>query len=172
MSKRTSLREFQENLVRRLAEARSGDRRSLLAVQAGAENWLVDLTDTGEILPVPPLAPVPLTRPWFRGIANVRGTLYGAVDFSSFHRGAPITPSGHARLLVLNARHSVNSALLVSRTSGLRSLDDFEADAGPADPRPWVSSRLRDMQDRPWLHLNVKVLIGRPEFLDAGLELA
>lgn len=91
MAKRISLREFQESLVRRLAEAQAGDRRALLGLQAGSENWLIDLTDSGEILPVPPLSPVPLTRPWFSGVANVRGTLFGVVDFSAFQQGAPIS---------------------------------------------------------------------------------
>ncbi len=170
MAKRISLREFQENLVRRLSEARTGDRRTLLGVQAGDDHWLIDLTDTGEILPVPPLAPVPLTSDWFRGIANVRGTLYGVLDFSRFHRGSPVVPAGNARLLLLNARHGVNSALLVSRASGLRSLEDFEPEDGPADERPWVAQRLRDMQNRLWLRLNVRNLLAHPAFLNAGLE--
>ncbi len=170
MAKRISLREFQESLVRRLAEARSGDRRALLGVQAGEENWLIDLTDSGEILPVPPLSPVPLTRPWFSGVANVRGTLYGVVDFSRFHQGAPIVPAGHARLLLVGARHGSNSAIMVSRAVGLRSPEDFEADGGEADPRPWVTQRLRDTQDRLWLKLDAQRLLAHPGFLDAGIE--
>lgn len=168
MSRRVSLREFQENLVRRLAEAHDTDRRTLLAVEAVHEHWLVDLTDTGEILPVPALAPVPLTRGWFRGIANVRGTLYGVVDFSVFHSGNPVTPSGFARLLLLHARHGTNSALLFSRTTGLRSPDEFDADDGPPDERPWVAGRFRDVQERVWLHLDVAALINHRNFLEAG----
>ncbi|THF63842.1 chemotaxis protein CheW [Pseudothauera nasutitermitis] len=170
MAKRISLREFQESLVRRLAEARAGDRRALLGLRVGEENWLVDLTDSGEILPVPPLSPVPLTRPWFSGVANVRGTLYGVVDFSAFHQGAPIVPAGHARLLLIGARHSINSAILVSRALGLRSPEDFEADHGEADPRPWVAQRLRDTQDRLWFKLDAARLLAHPGFLDAGTE--
>lgn len=168
MARRVSLREFQESLVRRLAEARTGDRRTLLAVEAGGENWLLDLTDTGEILPVPPLAPVPLTRTWYRGIANVRGTLYGVVDFSGFHGGQAIAPGGLARLLLFNARHATNSALLFSRTTGLRSPEEFEPDNGPDDERPWVAEKFRDMQNRVWLRLDIARLLGDPRFLEAG----
>lgn len=172
MSKRISLREFQENLVKRLAEARSGDRRTLLGVEAGAKRWLIELTDTGEILPAPPISPVPLTRDWFRGIANVRGTLYGIVDFSAFHGEQGIVPAGLARLLVIHARHGVNSALLFSRTSGLHSPDEFEPDDGldaQSETPPWVMSAVRDMQNRVWLRLDMKKLISQPEFLEAGL---
>ncbi len=170
MAKRISLREFQENLSRRLAAAQSGQRRALLGVQAGDENWLVDLAATGEILPVPALASVPLTRPWFNGVVNVRGSLYGVVDFSAFHGGAPIPPAGHARLLLIGAKLGVNSAILVSRAVGLRNPEDFEADRGEADPRPWVGQRLRDTQDRLWLKLDVPKLLAQPVFLDAGID--
>lgn len=169
MSKRISLREFQESLVRRLSEVRADERRSLLGVQAGHENWLFDLTETGEILPPPPLSTVPLTRPWYRGLANVRGTLYGIIDLSSFHDGPLAVPSGQARLLLVGARHGVHAALLVSRASGLRSRDDFEPDHGPADARPWVKARLRDVQNRLWLHMDIPALLNHPSFLDAGL---
>lgn len=170
MSRRISLREFQESLVRRLAEAHDTDRRTLLAVEALREHWLVDLTDTGEILPVPALAPVPLTQEWYRGIANVRGTLYGVVDFSAFHNGKPVTPAGFARLLLLHPRHGTNSALLFSRTTGLRSPDEFDTDGGPADTRPWVAGRFRDVQERIWLRLDVPALINHRDFLEAGSE--
>lgn len=171
MARRISLREFQENLVKRLAEARTGDRRSLLGVEAGGKRWLVELTDTGEILPVPPISPVPLTRDWFRGIANVRGTLYGIVDFAAFHGESGIVPAGLARLLVIHGRHGVNSALLFARTSGLHSPDEFEPDEGAdSEPHPpWVAGAVRDLQNRVWLRLDMKKLITQPEFLEAGL---
>lgn len=170
MARRMSLREFQENLAHRLAEAHTGERRGLLGIQAGNENWLVKLSEAGEILFPPPLASVPLTRDWYRGLANVRGTLYGVIDFSGLHEGAPIVPTGHARLLLVGAKHGVHSALLVSRVLGLRSEEDFEADHGTPDSRPWVGQRLRDMQDRPWLKLDIPQLLANNAFLDAGAD--
>lgn len=168
MARRTSLREFQENLARRLADARTADRRGLLGFQAGRENWLIDLAQAGEILPPPPLAEVPLTRPWYRGLANVRGTLYGVVDLAHFHGDAPIVPAGRARLLLLGARLGVNCAVLVSQSAGLRSEEDFETEAEP-DQRAWVRQRMRDVQGRLWLQLDPGRLLASAEFLDAGL---
>ena len=170
MARRTSLREFQENLAHRLAEAKGSDRRTLLAVEAEDTHWLIDLTDIGEVLPVPPIAAVPLTRHWFRGIANVRGVLHGTVDFSALHGGAAINPGGRARLVLLGARHAANTALLFSRTTGLRSPEEFEADRGPVPAHPWVGGSVRDMWDRQWLRLNVRALLADPAFLEAGAE--
>lgn len=170
MARRISLREFQENLVKRLAEARSGDRRTLLGVEAGNERWLVDLTDTGEVLPVPPVSQVPLTRAWFRGVTNVRGTLYSVVDFAGFHDQPNQPFGGRARLLLVHPRHGVNSALLCARTSGLHSPEEFEEITEAHDPRPWVSGKLRDIHGGEWQRLDVVTLIRHPRFLEAGIS--
>ena len=166
---RSSLREFQERLARRLAEAKTAEHRGLLGFQCGNENWLIPLPEAGEILPPPPLSAVPLTRPWYRGLANVRGTLYGVIDFAQFNGQPPTVPAGRARLLLVGARHGIHSALLVSSSTGLRSQDDFERDP-EADDRPWVAGRLRDLQGRPWLRVDTARLLAQPSFLDAGLE--
>jgi twitching motility protein PilI len=168
MSKRISLREFQENLAKRLAEASTSEHRSLLGVQIGNENWLLDLPDAGEIMPPPPLAPVPLTSSWYRGLVNVRGTLYSVIDMARFHDEALTAPSGQARLLLIGARHNVHSAILVSRILGLRGKEDFETDHGDPDPRAWVEARLRDAQNHPWVRLNVPKLLASSNFLNAG----
>ena len=101
---RSSLREFQERLARRLAEAKTAERRGLLGFQCGGENWLIALPEAGEILPPPALSAVPLTQPWYRGLANVRGTLYGVIDFARFNGQPPTVAAGRARLLLLTGR--------------------------------------------------------------------
>lgn len=45
---------------------------------------LVNLADSGEVVPLLPLTDVPLTKPWFVGMANIRGSLYSVTDFSAF----------------------------------------------------------------------------------------
>ncbi|MDX5409710.1 MAG: chemotaxis protein CheW [Thauera sp.] len=166
---RSSLREFQERLARRLAEAKTAERRGLLGFQCGGENWLIALPEAGEILPPPALSAVPLTQPWYRGLANVRGTLYGVIDFARFNGQPPTVAAGRARLLLIGARHGVHCALLVSASTGLRSEDDFEADP-VGDERPWVAARVRDLQGRPWLRIDSARLLAHPAFLDAGRE--
>ncbi len=169
MAKRISLHEFQAGLARRLADARDTRASALLAVQVGQRNWLIDLTEAGEILAVPPLATVPLAEPWFRGLASVRGNLFGVVDFAAFHGDAPIPPVGHARLLLIGVRHELNCAILVSRALGLRSIEDFEVASSATDPeRPWVGDVLHDSLGTPWTRLKVAELLNHPRFLDAA----
>lgn len=169
MAKRISLHEFQAGLARRLAEARDTRASALLAIQAGKRNWLVDLTEAGEILAVPPLAPVPLSQHWFRGLASVRGTLFGVVDFASFHGDTPIAAAGHARLLLVGVRHDLNCAILVSRALGLRAIEDFEVlPASPDAEQPWIGDQLRDSRGTHWTRLKVADLLNHPSFLDAA----
>ncbi|MCL1861404.1 MAG: chemotaxis protein CheW [Proteobacteria bacterium] len=171
MSKRTSLREFQENLTRRLANVHASERRSLLGVQAGNEHWLLSLPESGEIVSPPALAPVPLTHEWYRGLVNVRGVLYSVVDLSRFHDGPAISsPAPQTRLLLVGARQGVHSAILVSRVLGLRNEEDFEPDAEADDPRPWVLARFRDAHDNLWLRLDVSQLLSNSIFLDVGIN--
>ena len=170
MAKRQSLREFQQELTRRLTEVKlSGRRSALLAVNAGPENWLLDLAEAGEIIATPNITPVPQTRAWFRGLANVRGNLYSVVDFAAFCGEAQTPLNNEVRILLIGTKHGMNTALLVSRTVGLRNPEDFDAD-DQADTRPWVTGAVRDSQDRLWRKLSVRPLLADAHFLDAALE--
>jgi twitching motility protein PilI len=168
MARRVSLREFQESLARRLAESREGERRTLLGLQTPTESWLIDLADTGEVLPVPPISEVPMTHPWYRGLINVRGNLCGVVDFSLFQSGDVTATGGGARVLLVGARHGNGMALLFTRASGLRSPEEFTTE-DESDPRPWVDAILSDVQGHRWLKLDIAALVRNPAFLEAGI---
>jgi twitching motility protein PilI len=169
MAKRISLREFQESLVRRLTSAQRGEtRRALLGIASGNDFWLLDLSDSGEVVPLPTLTSVPLTKSWFAGIANVRGTLYSVVDFSAFRGDEPTRRNANARLLLVGAKHGINSALLVDRTLGLKSLDDLEVVPRPADAPAWAGDSLQDAQGHRWTLLRLRELFADPLFLDVG----
>jgi len=100
----------------------------------------------------------------------VRGTLFSVVDFACFNGQPPVPPGGAARLLLIGARHGVNTALLVNAsTGGLRAHEDFTACATD-DPRPWVAGSLRDLQGRTWQQIDPARLLAHPAFLDPGPE--
>jgi twitching motility protein PilI len=140
----------------------------MLGVASGDAYWLLDLSDSGEVLPVPPLTSVPLTKPWFAGIANVRGTLYSVVDFAAYRGGQPTPRNANARLLLVGARHGINSALLVDRTLGLKGIDDLEPIAAEPGAPAWAGECRQDVQGRRWTQLHLKELFADPDFLDVG----
>ncbi len=82
MAKRLSLRDFQEDLSARLLSAKRGETTPpMLGFRAGARRWLLELPDSGEVVPLPTLSPVPLTQHWFAGMAKIQGGLHAVVDF-------------------------------------------------------------------------------------------
>lgn len=168
MATKISLRDYQRDLAARLQSADSGRTASKLGLQVAGERWLVDLTDAGEVIPVPPITPVPLTRPWYRGVANIRGNLYSVVDFAAFLGASPAPIAEQARLLLLSERFRMASALLVDRALGLRNTDQFQTRPGAAARSPWIRAELSDEQGRTWKELDVSQLVQHPDFLGIG----
>lgn len=163
------LREFQEYLATRLNSAARGEISSaLLGVQSGSHHWLLQLDEAGEILPMPPLSPVPLTHSWFAGMANIRGNLYSVIDFAAFRGEEPTPRTSHARLVLLGAKFGINSAILVHRMLGLRPADKFT----PTDEvgeHPWIKGIMTDAEARKWRRLDVPALLADPRFMQIGL---
>src|SRR5438128_11846539 len=102
-----NVRAFQQELATRLAAKTTAEvEQSRLGLACAGQNWLVRLADAAEVIAVPTVAAVPLTKPWFLGVANIRGNLYTVVDFARFQGGdavgAPATPQ--ARMVVFGPR--------------------------------------------------------------------
>jgi twitching motility protein PilI len=165
---RISLRDYQRDLAARLQSAGAGGASSKLGLQVGGERWLVDLTDAGEVIPVPGITPVPLTRPWFRGVASIRGTLFSVVDIGAFLGGAAALPGEQARLLLLSERFRMGSALLIDRSLGLRNREQLQERAAASQRAPWIKAEYDDAQGAHWRELDVAQLVQDPEFLSVG----
>jgi len=131
MSKRLNLREFQQNLIDRLqATDLSETRVSTLGVQITGRNWLVDMLDIAEVLPLPPLTVVPFAKPWYRGVANVRGNLYGVIDMAAYEHSGAATGDANNRVMLVSERYAFNAALLVDRVMGFARRKGLAAKRG------------------------------------------
>ena len=169
MAKKGSLRDFQAHLARRLAGVSEQSAAGLLGIQSGADFWLLNLSDSGEIIPLTPLTTVPLTKNWFVGIANIRGNLYAVADFSAF-QGKEATPQNtSSRLLLIGTRHGNNAALLVTRMLGLRNVDDLTPISADPDSPPWASDVYTDNEGRRWKKLDVRQLLVDEDFMEIGV---
>ena len=163
MSKRLDLRAFQQNLSDRMLDrARQSGQRSLLGVKIAGQNWLVEMSDISEVLSLPRLTPVPLAKPWFRGVANVRGNLYGIADMAVYLQVGEASGSVANRILLLAERYGFNTALLVDSVAGLRDTSGWQQDE--ADEEQYF-----DEQGVMWRKLNVLELLGQPGFLQIGI---
>jgi twitching motility protein PilI len=165
---RTSLRDYQRELSERLQSAAAGRAASRLGVQAGAETWLVSLADAGEVVPAPAITHVPLTKSWFRGVTNIRGKLYGVVDFPAFLGGAAVAPGEQVRLLLLGDKFRLGSALLVDRLLGLRGAETLQERPATPGGAHWLKAEFGDKEGAHWKELDVPRLVQDPVFLEVA----
>lgn len=172
MAHREALRELQSRLATRLQAARTeGVQASWLAVEAGGRNFLFPLAQSGEIFPFASAMHVPYTQPWFMGVSNLRGGLFGVVDLAGFvDNGPPAHRSDNARaetrLVALNAALDVNCALLVDRLAGLRNADAFASSEPASDEAPaYFGTRFTDASGARWQEINLQALAQQPQFL-------
>lgn len=172
MANREALRELQSRLASRLQAARNeGQSVAWLAVEVAGRPFLFPLSQSGEIFPWGSVQPVPYTQPWFLGVANLRGGLYGVVDLAAFvgtpQPATPVRAGGaESSLLALNAALEVNCALLVQRLSGLRGVDAFTASSEAPEGSPAYFGHVYvDAKGVHWQEINLQLLAQSPEFL-------
>ena len=166
---RASLRDYQIALSERLQRAAAGTRvPAKLGLRIGGEAWLVDLKEAGEVLPVPPITPVPLARAWFRGVANVRGNLYSVSDLAALLGLPAVALSDQARLLLVAERFRAGAALLIDGSLGLRNADELKPQAASARER-WVRAQYADADGKSWKELDMSALVQDPAFLEVAL---
>lgn len=172
MANREALRELQSRLATRLQAARAeGVQAAWLAVEAAGCNYLFPLSQSGEIFPYAATQAVPYTQPWFLGVANLRGGLYGVVDLASYVSGqAPLQRSdagrAESRLVALNALLDVNCALLIDRLAGLRSMEAFTASSAAPEGAPgYFGSGYTDASGAYWQEINLQALSQQQQFL-------
>ncbi|MEP7205315.1 MAG: chemotaxis protein CheW [Casimicrobiaceae bacterium] len=168
------LRQFQQELATRLASKTTAQvESSRLGVACGGENWLVRLADAAEVIALPPVASVPLTKPWFCGVANVRGNLYTVIDFARFlGRGdAPAAPGAAAqsRLVVFGPRvGELRASIVVQRVLGLRNVTELAPGSPVEDAPAWYGQRWMDANGSAWQEIDLARLAQDPGFLHVG----
>ena len=160
MPKQLNLRESQQDAT---ARPQADDQASALGVQIAGQNWLVDMLDISGVLPLPPLTPVPLTRPWFLGVVNVRGMLYGVTDVAAYQQKGKAPATAANRILLVAERHASNTALLVDCVLGSRNV------------RAWAQDEVqgqiqyRDEGGGVWHKLDMVDLLSQPDFLQISV---
>jgi twitching motility protein PilI len=173
MANREALRELQQRLAERMQAARREQRgQSWLAVECRGQGLLLPLEQAGEIFPPTALVPVPHTREWFVGVANLRGGLHGVVDLARF-LGLPALPSADAvreqsRLIAFSTTLNLNCALLVDRLAGLRGAEQMRVDDNAPAPglRPaFAAASWLDASGRSWQSLDLAALARDEQFL-------
>lgn len=171
MANREALRDLQTRLANRLKAVKDEDLAvsAWLAVESGGHFYLLPLAHSGEIFPWSTVQAVPYTKPWFLGVANLRGRLVGVADLATFLGNTQVRTEQallETNLLAFNTMLELNSALLVDRLAGLRSLDVFVSSEPPPEDSPaFFGNSYLDAQGIRWQELNLQQLSQDPIFL-------
>jgi twitching motility protein PilI len=176
MANKEALRELQTRLAERMKLARTQERsQSWLAVECRGRGFLLPLEQAGEIFPVAAITPVAHARPWFLGVANLRGGLNGVVDLGRFLGIADGAPReavrDDARWVALGTATGLNCALQIDRLLGLRSADQLSrSTSAHGQERPaFASGEWIDAQQRPWQTLDLIALASDEQFLSVAI---
>jgi len=166
MEERLNLREFQARLAERLKGVanREGE-TAKLGFLAGGRHWLTGLDQVGEVVTVGKLARAPWTRPWFLGVAGVRGSIYGCTDLAAYLGTGAAEARDEVRLLLANARFGAHAAFRIDQPLGLRNTTAMTrlpaTDAAP----DWEFARYEDDNGVQWTEIVLETLLAEPRFL-------
>ena len=123
-----------------------------------------------EILPLPPVTPVPGAQPWMLGVANIRGNLLPIVDLKQFLEGErTVLHEGQRVLIVRQAGGDV--AVTIDELYGQRSFVEEQVIAtdGIAEGRySHFIDRAYRLADHPWGIFSLSLLARTPEFRQAA----
>ena len=165
------LRTFQQELASRLATKTTAQvESSRLGLASGGERWLVRLADAGEVTTLPNVVPVPLTRPWYLGVANIRGNLFSVIDFSAFLGRDASGGGGQSRLVLFGPGvGDMNAGIIVQHVLGLRNIVELAPAAPPHDAPAWYAQRWMDGDGNAWQEIDLAKLASDPAFLQVGI---
>lgn len=168
MANTLDLRQYQQEILSRMgAVARSGRTdQSRLGVLIGEEHVLVDMSQIAEVLPLPEIFPVPLTKSWFMGIANIRGNLYGISELHHFFHGIPAIKTADKRVLLLNSDIASNVGLVVDRLLGLRTVTSMkQKKTKRSGIEAYFSAQYQDETGAIWKFMDCAAVANSREFV-------
>ena len=168
MSKQSQLREYQTNILARLENAKKAGAEApagYLGVVIGSKNVLVNLQEISETLPVVDIQRVPIVKPWFLGVANVRGVLYAINDLAHLLENTFTSISSNTRLLLMSDAVTSNVAFVVEKMIGLRNLNDMKPHQTIEEENACLKAQTyQDDENRVWYMLDCDKLIRSKEF--------
>jgi twitching motility protein PilI len=146
------------------------DEWSGITFNLGGARLTCNISRVGEILSCPQSTPVPGSKDWIIGLANVRGELLTVIDLAWFLNGERSPITARSRLLA----SSLNKApvgLLIDEVFGQRRFLNSDAEpaelAGDSPLRGLVTGR-HQLGSEVWHELDLDRLFNSAEFLNGS----
>lgn len=160
----------QERRAHAEEQLKDNGRWQYIRYRVGDSLFVTSIGDVVEILPLAKLTPVPFTKPWIKGVTNIRGDVYVVTDFSHFLFEKPLVRNKKNKLIVLKGES--HSALLVDEIIGMVEVRDDEIDQQVSDAdeaiRDLVGGNLNRDESRYFL-LDARRLLNEDNFIHAAI---
>ena len=142
-----------------------------IAFRLDGSNLLAPMDQVVEILDFPVLSAVPMTQPWVRGIANIRGNLLPVIDLKGFLGNQLTRVTDKTRVLVIDYE-GIYSGLVVDEVMGLKHFLDEEYTEDEADVavllQPYIGYGYR-RNEQIWWVLSLYAVADSQQFLQAAV---
>ena len=126
--------------------------------------------DVVEILPMPPVTPVPGAQPWMLGVGNIRGNLLPIVDLKQFLEGERTVLHESQRVLIVRQPDG-DVAVTIDELFGQRTFQDeqhVEPEALADGRYGHFVDRAYRVADQTWGVFSLNRLARTPEFRQAA----
>ena len=149
----------------------TGSEWSGIAFRVANTRLVVPLGEVLEILEFPELTLVPMTRPWVRGMANIRGSLLPVIDLNGYLSGAETKSTNRTRVLVIDY-NDVFTGLVVDEVLGIKHFmnDEFVSNEAIVDEvlGPYTQTGFQS-GEQYWGLFSLHALAEMPQFLQVAI---
>jgi twitching motility protein PilI len=140
-----------------------------VAFRMGGDHFLTPREEVREVLKMPDsLTRVPGTRPWVKGMANVRGQLLPVIDMRDFLGSGVAEGSRSARVLIVNHKDTP-AGMIVDEVFGFRRFvnSEFTDEWPPTIIRceRYLAGAYKRGQES-WPLFSLRQLVESPEFMN------
>lgn len=154
------------------AEQKQATNWSGVIFRTGNYRLICGIDNITEILDLPTITPIPLSKHWLLGLANVRGNLVSVCDLMWFLTGIRSPITSHSRLLLTDIMgHPV--ALLVDEIFGQRHLHTEKSRTSETYLKTPLSSCVSNeyqLGNDTWGELNLHSLLANPQFITGSIK--
>ena len=148
----------------------AGDEWAGVIFRLGDVRLTCSIDEVSEFLPIPKFTPVPGTKPWILGLANVHGDLLTIIDLAWFLHGERTKVTMRTRLLSATLRGRP-VGLLVDEVFGQRQFVNSEGKSTrlpkKSPIRNYVNKQYRSGKE-VWQELDLDLLFSTAEFLNGA----
>lgn len=143
-----------------------------ITFRLGETKLACDSDRVSEIIPLPQSTPVPGSKPWILGLANVRGSILTIIDLAWFLTGKRTSVTARTRLLA-SQLHQAPVGLLIDEVYGQRHFineDAANAELGKDSPLAWLVTKKHKVGTETWHELDLDELFASQDFLNGAAD--